>query len=178
MNGAFIRGQLSDNSFVPAVDTASVTKTAWLPVTGLKFDVEQTLSIGSQSSGAGAGKIVFNPVSFTIVSGEADGKLLTMAASGTTFRTLEIKADNQDGTFQVFVLGLVAVKTVSWSVSSDGQLLLTVTLEYGSIVILTPSSATQDPLTPQAWTGTILGGWNSVKNIAVTSLAGVMTANA
>jgi hypothetical protein len=30
-------------------------------VTDYSFDVEQTLSIGSQSSGAGAGKVTFNP---------------------------------------------------------------------------------------------------------------------
>ncbi len=29
------------------------------------FDVEQTLNIGSQSSGAGAGKVTFNPFSIT-----------------------------------------------------------------------------------------------------------------
>ena len=30
-----------------------------------KFDVEQVLNIGSQSSGAGAGKVTFNPFSIT-----------------------------------------------------------------------------------------------------------------
>ena len=29
------------------------------------FDIEQTLSIGSQSTGAGAGKVTFNPFSIT-----------------------------------------------------------------------------------------------------------------
>ena len=30
-------------------------------VNGGSFDIEQTLSIGSQSTGAGAGKVTFNP---------------------------------------------------------------------------------------------------------------------
>jgi Type VI secretion system effector, Hcp len=29
------------------------------------FDIEQTLSIGSQSTGSGAGKVTFNPFSIT-----------------------------------------------------------------------------------------------------------------
>jgi hypothetical protein len=29
------------------------------------FDIEQTLNIGSQSTGAGAGKVTFNPFSIT-----------------------------------------------------------------------------------------------------------------
>jgi hypothetical protein len=32
---------------------------------GSAFDIEQTLNIGSQSTGAGAGKVTFNPFSIT-----------------------------------------------------------------------------------------------------------------
>jgi len=34
-------------------------------VEDFSFDIEQTLNIGSQSSGAGAGKVTFNPFSIT-----------------------------------------------------------------------------------------------------------------
>ena len=34
-------------------------------VSGGSFDIEQTLTIGSQSTGAGAGKVTFNPFSIT-----------------------------------------------------------------------------------------------------------------
>jgi hypothetical protein len=34
-------------------------------VSGGSFDIEQTLNIGSQSTGAGAGKVTFNPFSNT-----------------------------------------------------------------------------------------------------------------
>jgi type VI secretion system Hcp family effector len=43
------------------------------------FDVEQTLNIGSQSSGAGAGKVTFNPFSITRKIDSASPSLFQMA---------------------------------------------------------------------------------------------------
>jgi hypothetical protein len=40
-------------------------RTGLFEMNDLSFDIEQTLSIGSQSSGAGAGKVTFNPFSIT-----------------------------------------------------------------------------------------------------------------
>ena len=37
--------------------------TTAMPDVVLSFDIEQVLNIGSQSSGAGAGKVTFNPFS-------------------------------------------------------------------------------------------------------------------
>jgi hypothetical protein len=40
---------------------ASAKGSALFEVNEFSFDIEQTLNIGSQSSGAGAGKVTFNP---------------------------------------------------------------------------------------------------------------------
>ncbi len=49
-------GELSD---------AELQKAAGGGASGSPFDIEQTANIGSQSSGAGAGKVTFNPFEIT-----------------------------------------------------------------------------------------------------------------
>jgi type VI secretion system Hcp family effector len=51
------------------------------------FDVEQTLNIGSQSSGAGAGKVTFNPFTINKKLDVSSPKLLQAAARGEIFKT-------------------------------------------------------------------------------------------
>jgi Type VI secretion system effector, Hcp len=47
------------------------------------FDVEQTLNIGSQSTGAGAGKVTFNPFSVTRKIDKVSPTLFKMTCAGT-----------------------------------------------------------------------------------------------
>src|SRR5437660_887327 len=49
------------------------------------FDIEQVLNIGSQSKGAGAGKVAFNPFSITRPIDKSSPILYQMACSGTPF---------------------------------------------------------------------------------------------
>ena len=50
------------------------------------FDVEQTLNIGSQSSGAGAGRITFNPFSITRKIDVSSNIFFSNACSGKSFK--------------------------------------------------------------------------------------------
>ena len=50
------------------------------------FDIEQTLNIGSQSSGAGAGKVTFNPFSITRKVDISSPSFFQMACAGTSFQ--------------------------------------------------------------------------------------------
>src|SRR3954470_16812191 len=59
-------------------------------ITTLNVDVEQTLNIGSQATGAGAGKITFNPLSFSRPVDGASPIFFQNAASGTPYRTIEV----------------------------------------------------------------------------------------
>jgi type VI secretion system Hcp family effector len=52
------------------------------------FDIEQTLNIGSQSSGAGAGKVTFNPFQITRKVDSASPQFFQMAVRGTLFRAV------------------------------------------------------------------------------------------
>lgn len=138
------------------------------------FDIEQTLNIGSQSSGAGAGKVSFNPFSITRKIDKASPIFFQYACSGTAFQQVSLgirKAVGQAGgggltsgmMFLRFDFKLVAVKTISWS-HDDESPKETVTFEYGGLQVRYNQ---QDPSgslsTGQA--AIFSGGWNRVKNV-------------
>jgi type VI secretion system secreted protein Hcp len=52
------------------------------------FDIEQTLNIGSQSSGSGAGKVTFNPFTITKKIDSSTPALIRSALAGTAFREI------------------------------------------------------------------------------------------
>ena len=108
------------------------------------FDIEQTLNIGSQSTGAGAGKVTFNPFSITRKIDRASPTFFQMACSGTAFqqviaRHLRKSGAAGDGSttgliFLRFDFKLVAVKTISWA-HDDESPKETVTFEYGGLQV-------------------------------------------
>src|SRR3954454_3582922 len=100
------------------------------------FDIEQTLNIGSQSTGAGAGKVTFNPFSITRKIDVSSPTLFSMACSGTPFEEVALGLRKSSGgtttgrIYLVFRFKLVAVKTISWSYDDESPK-ETVTFEYG-----------------------------------------------
>ena len=100
------------------------------------FDIEQTLNIGSQSGGAGAGKVTFNPFSITRKIDAASPMLFQMACAGTPFQTVYLALRKSVGAgatggnqgtmtagfvFLRFDFKLVAVKTISWSLTTKAR---------------------------------------------------------
>src|SRR3954451_9579978 len=59
---------------------------ALFEIEDFSFDIEQTLNIGSQSTGAGAGKVTFNPFSITRKIDKSSPTFFQMACSGTAFK--------------------------------------------------------------------------------------------
>jgi type VI protein secretion system component Hcp len=135
------------------------------------FDVEQTLNIGSQSTGAGAGKITFNPFSITRKIDKSSTNFFQMACSGTTFKLVTLALRKSSGgmtsgqVFLRFDFKLVAVKTISWA-HDDEAPKETVTFEYGGLCI---SYNQQDQSGSLGTHPPIEVGWNRVKNIADTA---------
>jgi type VI secretion system secreted protein Hcp len=155
--------------FVKALTGSNTSKggraSGLFEVEDYSFDIEQTLNIGSASSGAGAGKITFNPFSITRKVDRASPIFFQMACSGKSFMTVGLgirkSAGNQASgvMFLAFTFKLVAVKTVSWA-HDDEAPKETVTFEYGGLAI---QYAIQDP--DGKLSTVIPGGWNRVKNI-------------
>ena len=140
-------------------------------VEDFSFDIEQTLNIGSQSTGAGAGRVTFNPFSITRKIDKSSPLLFEMACSGTPFQTVCLGLRKSSGgkmsgqIYLVFLFKLVAVKTISWSYDDESPK-ETCTFEYGGL---------QVHYTPQKPDGSmdnvIPGGWNRVKNVQDTGQA-------
>ena len=139
-------------------------------VSDFNFDIEQTLNIGSATSGAGAGKVTFNPFSITRKIDKASPKFFEMACSGTAFQLVTLMfrkssgagaaaAGNTSGQVYLrFDFKLVAVKTISWSHNDEGPE-ETITFEYGGLQTRYAQQEASGKLkTPVA------GGWNRVAN--------------
>ncbi|HVY16864.1 MAG TPA: type VI secretion system tube protein Hcp [Rhodopila sp.] len=129
------------------------------------FDIEQVLNIGSQSRGAGAGKIAFNPFSITRPIDKSSPYIYEMACSGTPFKAVGLGLRKGSGGttagqfFLSFTFKLVAVKTIAWS-HDETSPKETITFEYGGLQvrygIQNPNGTIQSPA--------LVGGWNRVNN--------------
>lgn len=126
-----------------------------LEVLDTSFDIEQTLNIGSQSTGAGAGKVTFNPLSITKRVDGFSPEMFQRACSGTPFQ--EVVLTFPDGPDLTARFKLVAVKTISLAFADPDKLnrfelnlLEEVTFEYGGL---------------QLEVGGTRKGWNRVKNV-------------
>jgi type VI secretion system secreted protein Hcp len=142
------------------------------------FDIEQVLNIGSQSSGAGAGKVTFNPFQVTRKTDRLSPRLFTMCCAGQHFEQVSLflrraggaastgaGANQSSGTtFLRFDFALVAVKTISWS-GSDGDEACKEELqfEYGALQVrYVQQGADGKPMTTAD--ATPVGSWNRVYN--------------
>lgn len=144
------------------------------------FDIEQVLNIGSQSSGAGAGKVTFNPFTVTRKTDRASPLFFSMCCAGQHFKEVTLYIRRAGGgaggvggaqgsgmtsgtTFLRFDFALVAVKTISWSGSDgDESPKEEVAFEYGALKV---QYVQQDEKgKPMAGSGHTIGSWNRVYN--------------
>jgi type VI secretion system secreted protein Hcp len=137
------------------------------------FDIEQVLNIGSQSSGAGAGKVTFNPYNITRKTDRISAQLFQLCCAGQHFKMVSLFLRRAGGaaagsgatmssgtTFLRYDFALVAVKTISWS-GSDGDEACKeeVAFEYGALrVRYIQQDASGKPM------ATKTGTWNRVYN--------------
>ena len=149
------------------------------------FDIEQVLNIGSQSSGAGAGKVTFNPFTVTRKTDRASPKLFTMCCAGQHFKVVSLYLRragaggtsltasegtiSSGGTFLRFDFALVAIKSISWS-GSDGDEAPKeeVAFEYGALQVRYSQQDEKGMLM-----AAIPGTWNRVYNNNSFSLDGI-----
>lgn len=141
----------------------------YVEVSSLQYDFEQTLNMSSQSSGAGAGKIAFNPLVITKVADQLSAPLFQAMASGTAYKTIEfVSLNTNKQVVYSIMLKLVAVKTMAVSAVACGTpqcagIAESVSFEYGAYLIQPYWQNTSGTITK----GTIVG-WNRIKNVADT----------
>ena len=152
------------NSGLISANTIDPSSPEFFKLSTFTQSVEQTLNIGSQSTGAGAGKIAFNPIGFSRPADRISPILFSHAASGTPYQTIEVFFTDGSGRIATKQLyKLAAVKTVSWAAASCTNdcpaVIETVTIEYGGQIVFMYKSPTGYLSTP------VIAGWNRVKNV-------------
>jgi type VI secretion system secreted protein Hcp len=135
-------------------------------ISDYSFDIAQTLNIGAQIGGAGAGKVTFSPFTITRKIDCASPGLFQMACAGTPFQLVGLGVRRSGGgpgagvMYLAYTFKLVAVKTISYVHDAETPQ-EAVTFEYGGLSI---QYAQQKP------DGTLLapvgGGWDRVRNLA------------
>ncbi len=144
-------------------------------------EVEQTLNIGSQTSGAGAGKISFGDILFTKNVDSTSSALLAAAAAGRAFKEVDVTFTAPDGSTSALLrLGLVAVKSIGLAMATTAAPLLeSITLNCGSQVWVLPPNPTIPrgaanpnlaPQTPPA-SFTNTAGWDRVHNTSIKQIS-------
>ena len=150
----------------PFITAASTSNKGLFEVEDYSFDIEQILSIGSQTSGSGAGKVTFNPFSITRKIDRSSPTFYQNACAGTPFMNVGLGMKKAAGVgtgstgvmFLAFTFKLVAVKT--WAIAHDDEAPKeTVTFEYGALVMQYSQQKPDGSLNP-----VISKGWNRVIN--------------
>ncbi|HEX4285889.1 MAG TPA: hypothetical protein VHZ28_12410 [Terracidiphilus sp.] len=131
-------------------------------VSYFNFGVQNTLNIGSQSSGAGAGKITFQPLEVH-ASLSAFSSLLAPASNGSVFQTCMLNTSLSDGSQAEFEFKLVAIASLNAVASMPAQTneparYTDVNFQYGAIEVRSTGSS------DDGGTGAVTGGWNQVTN--------------
>jgi type VI secretion system secreted protein Hcp len=149
----------------PAITIATPAPSYVIEVLTTSFDAEQTLSIGSTTVGAGAGKVTFNPFSFAKRPDLHSADFWSRLCSGTPFQKVTLTAAASPTAPQTFsfTMSLVAVKTMALTVSeSDAAPTETITLEYGGAAYsVTPAN------TDGTFGAPVASGWDRVRNVAI-----------
>lgn len=153
-----------------ALGSKPIDLSDYMTVSSLSYETEQTLSIGSQTTGAGAGKVTFNPLVVTKKMDASSSKLFIAQCQGKTM-DLEILFVAASGTLQrntvinKITMQTAAVKTIASASSGDCAscpINESISFEYGAIRLYTYSqdnSGTVTALTPV--------GWNRITNTVI-----------
>ncbi len=132
-----------------------------------RWGSDQTLSIGSQSTGAGAGKVRFRPLVVTKVVDTTSPALFMAEASGRAFLTGHLSilwsVGVNPGAFDYLKLELKVAAIKSIALSPADVPIEEIEIEAGSVkMTLIPESADGQPQDP------VSGGWDAIRNRAWT----------
>ncbi len=142
-------------------------------IDSFSFGVENTLNIGSRSTGAGAGKVTFKEFNVSKKTDSGSAGLFRTCCSGGHYGNVKLVLRRAGGDqtksgaeFLIYEFALVAVKDISWE-GSDGDDVPTesVIFEYGAIKILYAAQKAEGG--PEAYD---TQEWSRVKNEAVFSV--------
>jgi type VI secretion system secreted protein Hcp len=154
-----ISGPTPDPSAATAFPNATV-----LSVTGFELEVDNTVEIGSTTTGAGAGKADFGELTVTRPVDQASPLLFEACAAGRRFADVQIHlrqpAGTSESTFLAYEFQTVFITKIDWSGSTgDAVPTETLTMEFEALVVAyKPAASTASPAP------VVQGSWNQVLN--------------
>jgi type VI secretion system secreted protein Hcp len=159
-DGSFLNFLIgSGNNLTPAVTGESVAHghVGEISAQALTWGYNQHLNIGSQSAGAGAGKVEFGELTFTKFVDSTSPFIYLALASGTAFPKVVITLQRQGVDFIAFTLALVAFSSIQGSATAANDPSEVIGLEYGSVLwqLTANTKKTSNPNST---------GWNVVTN--------------
>lgn len=158
---ALCLAQAANAAPVGSLTCATSTQEIKFNVSYFTFGVAQTLNIGSQSGGAGAGKVTFSPLEVHAAL-STFASLIDTAANGVALQTCTLTTKLSDGTTDSFEFKLVAIKGLTVVAEKTGTTDIPaqytdVQFEYGSVEVKTSGGTDDGGTTPP-------GGWNQITN--------------
>jgi len=131
------------------------------------WGADQLLNIGSQSSGAGAGKVTFRPLSIVKYIDKTTPVLFQCCCSGKPFKdviltlTEPLGKDAQTTTSFTLNMKLVAVKSITYGDAVNPT--ETIEFELGGAIVTVVPHGPDGRVMPA-----VVNGWNRVKNIMMS----------
>ena len=140
-------------------------------ISEFSFGAETTLSIGSATSGAGAGKCTFKEFTVKKLVDKSSPLILKTLGSGGHYKKCYLwirKAGGASGqtglAYLTFCFGMVAVKSIEWSgASGDDTPTETVIFEYGALLVGYKQQGEDGGFTGSQ----AIAGWSRVENCAM-----------
>ena len=138
------------------------TGATFIPVSGVSFTTVQELTIGSQSTIAGTGKVTFAPLTFTIAPNSVSSTLFKDLTAGTSIDAAFLVGYDTHGItpFQTFSDEFRVVTVGMVTTNSDGS--ETVSVDYSGLQEIAGVR------TGNITVGTPPQGWDKVRNTSAT----------
>jgi type VI secretion system secreted protein Hcp len=157
-----IKGESTDKDF---------GKHGAFEISEFSFGAENTLSIGSGSTGAGAGKCTFKEFTVKKLVDMGSGPLLSTLGAGGHFDKVRLfirksggAAGQTGAAYLTFAFRMVAVKSIEWSGSTgDDVPSETVIFEYGAMALCYRQQDKSGALAKGGKKCT--GGWSRTENV-------------
>jgi type VI secretion system secreted protein Hcp len=159
--------KITPQSNQPAIqgETQDKTLPGAIEVKSFSWDVESPTTIGSATSGAGAGKAKLNPLKITKAVDATSPALLMAAGNGTAFKDVALVvrkagATGPDAFLQYHLKTAVVTHIETSADSGDEGVTETVTFAYGAIQERYMPQSTTTGLAPKP----LVNGWNQILN--------------
>ncbi len=116
--GAAVGSNLPSKALQPVGESQDANHPAWLEVKSFEFGAENPTTIGSATSGAGAGKFKLNPFKITKDVDLASPYLYLACAAGAHYPTVLLsiqKAGGEQSDYLTFAFRMVFVTNITYS---------------------------------------------------------------